>query len=96
MLFLQKRGGLLRLKMNILKQLAQLQQLSVALAIGFKLSKRIISIITLYRWYIYWVCTHLMFSTTLGLLEALGHLYDLNAEVGFLALDLGRRRSRSD
>lgn len=32
--------------------------------------------------------THLMFSTTLGLLETLGHLYDLNAEVGFLALDL--------
>lgn len=29
-----------------------------------------------------------MFSTTLGLLKALGHLYDLNAEVGFLALDL--------
>lgn len=29
-----------------------------------------------------------MFSTTLGLLETLGHLYDLNAEVGFLALDL--------
>lgn len=36
----------------------------------------------------YRVYTHLMFSTTLGLLETLGHLYDLNAEVGFLALDL--------
>lgn len=32
--------------------------------------------------------THLMFSTTLGLLETLGHLNDLNAEIGFLALDL--------
>lgn len=29
-----------------------------------------------------------MFSTTLGLLETLGHLNDLNAEIGFLALDL--------
>lgn len=29
-----------------------------------------------------------MFSTTFGLLETLGHLDDLNAEVGFLALDL--------
>jgi len=29
-----------------------------------------------------------MFSTTLGLLKTLGHLDDLNAEIGFLALNL--------
>lgn len=54
MLFLQKRGGLLRLKMNILKQLAQLQQLSVALAIGFKLEVKKESKIILY--YMIYIC----------------------------------------
>lgn len=88
-LLLEDMGGLLRLQMHLIDQLAQLGQLDVTVAVQHELKDASQGVITLaQRRQCPSNASYLVLGTTLSLLKTLGHGDDLDTQVSLLALNL--------